>query len=62
MNQPDSNPIDLDMSPATWLISAGRPSDPGAPLNSPLVPASNFVLGSNRAYARDDATPAWEAF
>lgn len=62
MNQSDSNSKDLDVSPATWLISAGRPSDPGAPLNSPLIPASNFVLGSSRAYARDDATPAWEAF
>jgi cystathionine gamma-synthase len=26
------------------------------------VPASNFILGSHRAYARDDATPTWEAF
>jgi cystathionine gamma-synthase len=47
---------------ATWLISAGRPSEVGAPLNAPLVPASNFILGSSRAYSRDDATPAWEAF
>lgn len=31
-------------------------------MNAPLVPASNFTLGSARAYARDDATPAWEAF
>lgn len=27
----------------------------------PLVPASNFVLGGSRAYARDDGTPTWEA-
>ncbi|MBX3357251.1 MAG: PLP-dependent transferase [Phycisphaeraceae bacterium] len=26
------------------------------------MPASNFVLGGPRAYSRDDATPAWEAF
>ena len=24
--------------------------------------ASNFELGSERAYSRDDATPTWEAF
>lgn len=60
MNQPIST--DQPLSPATWLISAGRPSEVGAPLNAPLVPASNFILGGSRAYARDDATPAWEAF
>lgn len=27
----------------------------------PPIPASNFVLGDQRAYARDDATPGWEA-
>jgi len=46
---------------SSWLVSAGRPSAAGAPLNAPLVPASNFVLGSERAYARDDGTPTWEA-
>jgi hypothetical protein len=32
-----------------------------APLNIPPWPASNFVLGGHRAYARDDSTPGWEA-
>lgn len=42
---------------------AGRPApDPGAPLNVPPVLASNYELGSERAYSRDDATPTWEAF
>lgn len=27
----------------------------------PPIPASNFVLGEHRAYARDDGTPGWEA-
>lgn len=45
----------------SWLVSAGRDRRPGAPLNVPLVPASNFVLGGQRAYARDDGTPGWEA-
>jgi cystathionine gamma-synthase len=42
---------------------AGRAA-PGAgtPLNVPPVLASNFELGSGRAYSRDDATPTWEAF
>jgi cystathionine gamma-synthase len=32
------------------------------PLNVPPVLASNFELGSGRAYTRDDATPTWQAF
>ncbi len=45
----------------SWLVSAGRDGRPGAPLNVPLVPASNFVLGAGPAYSRDDGTPTWEA-
>jgi cystathionine gamma-synthase len=45
----------------SWLVSAGRDSRPGAPLNVPLMPASNFILGSTREYSRDDGTPTWEA-
>lgn len=50
-----------DLKPESWLVSAGRASEPGAPLNLPPVPASNFILGGARAYARDDGTPGWEA-
>lgn len=46
----------------TRVVSAGRPSSPGAPLNEPLVPASTFLLGGDHAYSRDDATPTWQAF
>lgn len=46
---------------STWLVSAGRPAEIGDPLNVPLIPASNFILGSGRGYARDDGTPTWEA-
>ena len=49
------------IKPESWLVSAGRASEPGAPLNVPLIPASNFILGSGRDYARDDGTPTWEA-
>jgi cystathionine gamma-synthase len=45
----------------SWLVSAGRASEPGAPLNVPLVPASNFIIGKGREYSRDDGTPTWEA-
>jgi cystathionine gamma-synthase len=45
----------------SWLVSAGRASEPGAPLNVPLIPASNFIIGRGREYSRDDGTPTWEA-
>src|ERR1051325_9403011 len=49
------------LSIASWLVSAGRDRRPGASLNVPPWPASNFVLGAERAYARDDGTRGWEA-
>lgn len=49
------------MKPESWLVSAGRASAIGSPLNVPLVPASNFILGGDRGYSRDDGTPTWEA-
>jgi len=48
-------------SVASLLVAAGRDRRPGSPLNRPPMPASNFVLGTERAYARDDGTPTWEA-
>ena len=49
------------LSAASLLVSAGRDLHPGSPLNRPIVPASNFILGTERAYSRDDGTPTWEA-
>ena len=40
----------------------GRPESPGSPLNTPLVPASNFLFGTERGYSRTEATETWEAF
>ena len=45
----------------SWLVVAGRPSEPGEPLNTPMVPASNFLLGKGAVYARDTGTPTWTA-
>lgn len=61
--QPDLNMTRYsnELSPESWLVTAGRASEPGAPLNVPPVPASNFILGRGRDYARDDGTPTWEA-
>jgi cystathionine gamma-synthase len=49
------------LHPESWLVAAGRPSQIGAPLNVPLVPASTFLLGDRHEYSRDDGTPTWEA-
>ena len=49
------------LHPESWLVAAGRPSQIGAPLNVPLVPASTFLLGDRLEYSRDDGTPTWEA-
>ena len=62
-----------DRHPETAVVAAGRPSGSGEPLNVPVVLASTFhaapsqgATDSNgdahaRKYARDDATPGWEA-
>lgn len=51
----------IGIKPESWLVSAGRASQAGAPLNVPIVPASNFIIGGGREYSRDDGTPTWEA-
>ena len=45
----------------TWLVAGGRPDQAGEPLNTPIVPASNFDLGGDAVYARTDTTPTWHA-
>jgi cystathionine gamma-synthase len=51
-----------DVTPETWAIAGGRPpEEPGQPLNVPMVPSSNFLLGAERIYSRNEATPGWEA-
>ena len=49
------------LSDESWLVSGGRPTEPGAPLSTPPVPASNYLLGAGVSYARGDATPTCDA-
>jgi len=52
-----------EVKPETWAIVAGRPASvPGAPLNTPVVAASTYELGSQRIYSRNEATEGWESF
>ena len=52
--------------PDTVAVTAGRPRrDPGAPLNTPIVLASNFHAGGSaddvNEYVRDGGTATWHA-
>lgn len=51
-----------DLKPDSLLVAAGRPRAAGEPLNAPLVPASNFLLGAEDGYVREDGTATWNAF
>jgi cystathionine gamma-synthase len=52
-----------EVKPETWVVVAGRPEPvPGATLNTPVVAASTYVLGSERFYSRNESTQGWEAF
>ncbi len=48
--------------PETIAVSAGRPTDLGQPLNTPIVPASNFLSGAGPEYSRGDGTETVHAF
>jgi cystathionine gamma-synthase len=50
-----------DLHASSWLASAGRPDEPGRPLNEPIVSASTYALGGGPAYARDEGTATWAA-
>ena len=50
-----------ELEPRSWVVAGGRPADPGDPLNVPIVPASNYLLGDELGYSRADGTPTWHA-
>jgi cystathionine gamma-synthase len=67
---PDHPAAPAGLHPETTVICVGRRHMAGEPLNTPIVLASNFHLGTtaapgtgqdSRAYSRTDATPTWEA-
>ncbi len=45
----------------TVAVWAGRPHTAGLPVNTPIVPASNFDSGAGPEYARGDGTDGWRA-
>ncbi len=50
----------INVSVESFLIAGGRDRSPGAPLNSPPTPASNFYLPHDRIYARAEQTETVE--
>ncbi len=50
-----------EMHPDTWLISQGRPTELGDPLNWPPLMASNFRLPHDRYYNRTEGTETQNA-
>ena len=50
-----------NIDPESWLVCGGRPEEAGEPLNTPMVPASNFLLDGGRVYTREGGCPGWES-
>lgn len=55
-----SNPK-RELKIGSHLVSAGREKKKGGPLNIPPVLASNYILGGEYGYSRDEGTPGWSA-
>lgn len=46
------------LHPESLVVAGGRPHDPGAPLNTPIAPASAYRFdGEHNAYARHSVSP-----
>ena len=45
----------------TLAITAGRPHQPGQPINTPITLASSYTSGAGPEYVRGDSTPTWES-
>ncbi|MEZ5379766.1 MAG: PLP-dependent transferase [Acidimicrobiales bacterium] len=64
MNVPRRRAPALDLTglhPDTVAVAAGRPHLAGQPVNTPMVPVSNYDSGNGPEYARGDGTDTWRA-
>ncbi len=64
MNVPSTRQPSLDLTglhPDTLAVAAGRPHRAGTPINTPMIPVSNFDSGAGPEYARGDGTDGWRA-
>ncbi|MEZ5226460.1 MAG: PLP-dependent transferase [Acidimicrobiales bacterium] len=64
MNAPRRRAPALDLTglhPDTVAVAAGRPHLAGQPVNTPMVPVSNYDSGNGPEYARGDGTDTWRA-
>ncbi len=49
--------------PESIVVSAGRPHEPGGPVNTPIVPAAPYRHdGADNRYARHDVSPTVASF
>ena len=63
LTQPDQRSDSQQWKPETWVVAAGRPLvTPGALMNTPVIGVSNYELGAERIYSRNESTEGWEAF
>ena len=53
----DKRALELD----SLAVAAGRPGEPGEPVNRPVAFASTYRAGGERVYARE-GNPTWDAF
>ncbi len=54
---------DAKLHPESIVVAAGRPQEPGAPLNTPIVPVSAYRHApEENHYAREDVAPTVAAF
>ncbi len=54
---------DAKLHPESIVVAAGRPTEPGAPLNTPIVPVSAYRHApQDNSYAREEVAPTVAAF
>src|SRR4051794_23031384 len=52
-----------NLRPESVVVAAGRPAEPGSPLNTPIIPVAPYRHGDgDNRYARHDLSPTVTAF